>query len=184
MMKNLNCIPDLKEYSVENFPILFQEESYNIYRVKHYGNYINPIGDIYVYDRPPRPWNFCTPDINSKGRESIFNCYGFITPLKLFQNLSKCEVEPNTGIRLELGDISNILDRVNNIISNTPKVKQLSILCDGGENANNIYIYRKELNLYERFTLRHFGDLRIAHGSKEIDQLLKDLKFDLTWEFQ
>ena len=180
-MKNKNELhPNIGDFSVENLPFLFQEESYSVaWGIKHFGKFITPQGYCYAYEQP-WPWNFCRFKPSSEDGGSVRHCYGYISSDDLLQNLYKSKVElPKLTAAI---DIHSMYNQVEEIISTTPKIQISNFsLCDGPFIAQNIYIYRKKIEMYERFTLSHSGNIIVDHYSKEVSIILKKLEFNLKF---
>ncbi len=173
----LESVPDMEQFSTENFPVIFQEECYNIsWGIKHHGEFVIPKGGRFIYEQP-WPWNFCVPEPSMETGQDIGNCYGYITPVKLFQNISNCKIMYDRTVELEG---SSLLNRIDEIISKITRIKDFNYgLCDGSWVAQSVFIYREEKKVYERFTLKHTGNILIDHNSNEINDIIKKLDFDL-----
>ncbi len=177
-MDNLESAPEIGDFSVDNLPFLFQEESYSVaWGIKHFGKFITPQGDCYSYEQP-WPWNFCRLSPSNRDGDSVQHCYGFISAAGLFQNLYQSKKDfPNLDGAI---DFHTMYKQVEEIISATPKIQIFnSSLCDGPYVAQNVYIYREENKAYERFTLKHTGNILIDHDSNEINDIIKKLNLNL-----
>ena len=175
-MKFLDRTMNNKKLDVKDFPILSQEEYYSYSRgYRHWGQFINPIGNGYKYDQPGDS-NFCDPSFNDPNtNKSVSNIYGYLSSNYLFKNLSKCNKISNGGITAELGNVDDLVNMFLKLIAITPKERLYYIVCDGGYYAQNAYIYREEIKKYERFTMRHYDKLEVNHKNPQLDKILNIL---------
>ncbi len=184
-MHNINNQLSKNQFTVENTPILFQEEYYNIsWGLRHSGSFLHPEFGLLKYPIKPNTiplgWNFCNPSsVDKYDYESIANLYGYISPEDLFYNLSLCnfyfDKESNKEPNLRTIDLR---ERVENIIDTCEKRFEFNYgLCDGGYKAFNVYIYREKRNVYERFTLAHSENMIVNHSSIEVEEVLKLVGF-------
>lgn len=149
------------DLTTENTPFIFQQENYTRgMRFSHTGQFIHPNGDSYEYPSQkgmiPLGWNFCYPSsVDKYDYKSISNLYGYISPEDLFYNLSLCNFYLNKEPSIDAIDLK---ERVEKIMDTCEKSFEYNYgLCDGGYRAKNVYVYRENRKMYERFTLKHSG---------------------------
>ncbi len=170
-----------------NTPFLFQQENYTRgMRFSHTGEFIHPNGDFYEYPSRkgmiPLGWNFCYSDINNSASKSVDSLYGYVSPENLFANLNIAELKVKGAFKSRLHEINNINELIKELILENEKNFKRTIVCDGPLISQNVYLYRENLKLYERFTLRASGDITVNHDSKAIIELLGLLGFN--WFFE